>query len=148
MLAILIILPLAACVLLTWTRSLAVVVAAQVVLGLVLAIVGIHASRLLHDAVPSSIRAGVSSGAGTLTWMLFLPFSLVFGWLAREEGVNSSGFMLGGAVVVLAILLMMSVRATRGVAPAEVAVTAKAEAVVGQEVRSKAEGTRGTRRRG
>jgi predicted MFS family arabinose efflux permease len=129
MLAILIILSLAACVLLTWTRSLAVVVAAQVVLGLVLAIVGIHASRLLHDAVPSSIRAGVSSGAGTLTWMLFLPFSLVFGWVAREEGVNSSGFMLGGAVVVLAILLIMSVRATRGVAPAEVAVTAKEEAV-------------------
>jgi MFS family permease len=129
MLAILIILSLAACVLLTWTRSLAVVVAAQVVLGLVLAIVGIHASRLLHDAVPSSIRAGVSSGAGTLTWMLFLPFSLLFGWLAREEGVNSSGFMLGGAVVVLAILLIMSVRATRGVAPAEVAVTAKEEAV-------------------
>jgi predicted MFS family arabinose efflux permease len=129
MLAILIILSLAACVLLTWTRSLAVVVAAQVVLGLVLAIVGIHASRLLHDAVPSSIRAGVSSGAGTLTWMLFLPFSLLFGWLAREEGVNSSGFMLGGAVVVLAILLIISVRAARGVAPAEVAVTAKEEAV-------------------
>jgi predicted anti-sigma-YlaC factor YlaD len=61
--------------------------------------------------------------------MLFLPFSLLFGWLAREEGVNSSGFMLGGAVVVLAILLIMSVRATRGVAPAEVAVTAKEEAV-------------------
>ena len=129
MLAILIILSLAACVLLTWTRSLAVVVAAQVVLGLVLAIVGIHASRLLHDAVPSSIRAGVSSGAGTVTWMLFLPFSLVFGWVAREEGVNSAGFMLGGAVVVLAILLIMSVRAARGVAPAEVAVTAKEEAV-------------------
>jgi cytochrome b len=129
MLAILIILSLAASVLLTWTRSLAVVVAAQVVLGLVLAIVGIHASRLLHDAVPSSIRAGVSSGAGTLTWMLFLPFSLVFGWVAREEGVNSSGFMLAGAVVVLAILLIISVRATRGVVPAEVAVTAKEEAV-------------------
>ena len=129
MLAILIILSLAASVLLTWTRSLAVVVVAQVLLGLVLAIVGIHASRLLHDAVPSSIRAGVSSGAGTLTWMLFLPFSLVFGWVAREEGVNSSGFMLAGAVVVLAILLIISVRATRGVVPAEVAVTAKEEAV-------------------
>jgi predicted MFS family arabinose efflux permease len=129
MLAMLIILSLAASVLLTWTRSLAVVVVAQVLLGLVLAIVGIHASRLLHDAVPSSIRAGVSSGAGTLTWMLFLPFSLVFGWVAREEGVNSSGFMLAGAVVVLAILLIISVRATRGVVPAEVAVTAKEEAV-------------------
>ena len=35
--------------------------------ALVLAIIGIHASRLLHDAVPSAVRAGVSSGVGTLT---------------------------------------------------------------------------------
>jgi MFS family permease len=62
MLAVLIILSLAAALLLTWTRSLAGVVTAQVVLALVLAIIGIHASRLLHDAVPSSIRAGVSLG--------------------------------------------------------------------------------------
>ena len=30
---------------------------------------------------PSSIRTGVSSGVGTLSWVLFLPFSLVLGWL-------------------------------------------------------------------
>src|SRR5215203_6870860 len=70
MLAVLIILSLTASLLLTWTRSLTVLVAAQVVLGLVLAIIGIHAGRLMHDAVPSSIRAGVSSGAGTMTWVL------------------------------------------------------------------------------
>jgi MFS family permease len=115
--------------LLTWTRSLPTLVTAQVVLGLVLAIIGIHASRLLHDAVPSSIRAGVSSGAGTMTWVLFLPFSLVFGWAARENGVHWSGFMLAGAVVVVGVLLVISVRASRGVAPVEVAATAKEEAV-------------------
>ena len=63
-LAVLIILSLGTALLLTWTRSLAIIVTAQVVLALVLAIIGIHASKLLHDAVPSSIRAGVSSGAG------------------------------------------------------------------------------------
>jgi MFS family permease len=129
MLAVLIILSLGTALLLTWTRSLAVLVAAQVVLALVLAIMGIHASRLLHDAVPSSIRAGVSSGAGTLTWVLFLPFSLVFGWTARENGVFWSGFMLAGAAVVVAVLLVVSVRAGRGVAPVEVAATAKEEAL-------------------
>jgi MFS family permease len=129
MLAVLIILSLAAALLLTWTRSLPTLVTAQVVLGLVLAIIGIHASRLLHDAVPSSIRAGVSSGAGTMTWVLFLPFSLVFGWAARENGVHWSGFMLAGAVVVVGVLLVISVRASRGVAPVEVAATAKEEAV-------------------
>jgi Putative zinc-finger len=129
MLAVLIILTLATALLLTWTRSLAVLVTAQVVLALVLAIVGIHASRLLHDAVPSSIRAGVSSGSGTITWVLFVPFSLVFGWAARENGVHWSGFLLAGAVVVVSVLLVVSVRASRGVVPVEVAPTAKAEAV-------------------
>jgi MFS family permease len=127
--AVLIMVSLATALLLTWTRSLPVLVTAQVVLALVLTIIGIHASRLLHDAVPSSIRAGVSSGAGTLTWMLFLPFSLVFGWVAQENSIYSSGFMLAGAVVVVGALLVISVRASRGVAPVEVAATAKQEAV-------------------
>ena len=128
--AVLIILSLAAALSLTWTSSLAVLIVAQVVLGLALAIIGIHAGRLLHDAVPSSIRAGVSSGAGTLTSVLFLPFSLVFGWVARENGINWSGFMLAGAVVVVGMLLVMSFRAARSAAPAEVmAVTAKLEAL-------------------
>jgi MFS family permease len=129
MLAVLIVLSFAAALLLTWTRSLTVLITAQVVLALVLAIVGIHASRLLHDAVPSSIRAGVSSGAGTITWVLFVPFSLVFGWTALENGVHWSGFMLAGAVVVVAVLLVLGVRASRGVVPVEVAATAKEEAV-------------------
>jgi MFS family permease len=129
MLAVLIILSLTASLLLIWTRSLTVLVAAQVVLGLVLAIIGIHAGRLMHDAVPSSIRAGVSSGAGTMTWVLFLPFSLVFGWAAQENGVHWSGFMLAGAVVVVGVLLVVSVRASRGLAPVEVAATAKEAAL-------------------
>ena len=103
MVAIVVAVPLAAALVLTWTRSLAVVIAAQIVLALLLAIIGIHAGKLLHDAVPSAIRAGVSSGAGTLSWMLFLPFSLAFGWVARENGVNWSGWMLAGAVVVVGV---------------------------------------------
>jgi predicted MFS family arabinose efflux permease len=128
-LTVLIILSLASALLLAWTRSLVIVVAAQVVLGLILAILGIHASQLLHDAVPSSIRAGVSSGAGTMTWLLFLPFSLVFGWVAQQSGVNRSGYLLAGTVVVLAVLLVASVRASRGVAPVEVVATAREQAI-------------------
>jgi len=129
MVTVLIILSLTSALLLAWTRSLVIVVAAQVVLGLILAILGIHASQLLHDAVPSSIRAGVSSGAGTMTWLLFLPFSLVFGWVAQQSGVNRSGYLLAGTVVVLAVLLVASVRASRGVAPVEVVATAREQAI-------------------
>jgi MFS family permease len=133
MLGLLIILSLATALLLTWTRSLPLLITAQVVLALVLAIISIHASRLLHDAVPSSVRAGVSSGGGTMTWVLFLPFSLAFGWVAVENGINWSGFMLAGAVIVLAALLILSVRASRGVTPVQVAATAKQEAVEGAQ---------------
>ena len=128
MVATLIILSLATALLLSWTRSLVVLVAAQVVLALMLAIMGIHAGRLLHDAVPSSIRAGVSSGAGTVTSVLFLPFALVFGWAARENGFYWSGFLLAGAVVVVSVLLVLSARASRSVVPVEVAAIAKEEA--------------------
>lgn len=94
--------------LLILSRSLTVVVIAQVVLALLLAVIGIHAGRLLHDAVPSTIRAGVASGVGTLSWVLFVPVSLVFGWLAREQGVHRSGWILTGTALVVSVLLVVS----------------------------------------
>jgi MFS family permease len=103
----------AAAVVLALTRSLAAVVAAQTVLASVLAVVAVSAGKLLHDAVPSAIRAGVSSGAGTASWVLFLPFSLVLGWLGREQGVPSTGWLLTGAAVLVGALLLVSVRRTR-----------------------------------
>jgi MFS family permease len=93
---------------LTQTRSLAVVVVAQAVLALVLAIMSIRAGKLLHDRVPSHVRAGVSSGVGTLSWVLFLPFSLLFGWFARSHGVRQAGWFLAAAALLIALLLLAS----------------------------------------
>jgi len=106
-------------ILLTTSHSVIVVGAAQTVLALTLAVTGIHAGRLLHDAVPSHIRAGVSSGAGTLSWMLFLPFSLGFGSLARANGVYTAGWIFVGTCAALAVLLVLSTRAPRNT-PAEI----------------------------
>jgi hypothetical protein len=99
----------AAAITLTQTRSLAAVICAQTVLALLLAIISIRAGKLLHDGVPSNIRAGVSSGVGTLSWMLFLPFSLGFGWYARSHGVQRAGWFLAAAAVVIGLLLIISV---------------------------------------
>lgn len=90
------------------SHSLLAVVLSQATLQLLLTIIGIHAGLLLHDAVPSAIRAGVSSGVGTLSWVLFLPFSLVFGALAQARGVWWTGWVLVGVVVLLAVLLVVS----------------------------------------
>jgi hypothetical protein len=43
----------------------------------------------------------------------------MFDWVAQENGVYWSGFMLAGAIVVVGTLLVTSVRANRGVAPVE-----------------------------
>jgi hypothetical protein len=85
-----------------------VALAAQAVLAWLLAIISIRAGKLLHDGVPSNLRAGVSSGVGTLSWMLFLPFSLVFGWFARSQGVQRAGWFLTGAAVLIGLLLIVS----------------------------------------
>jgi len=99
----------AATVTLAVSRSLAAVVVAQAVLALVVAIIGIHAGLLLHDAVPSTIRTAVSSGAGTLSWLLFLPFSLVVGRVARDHGVQRSGWILVGAAALTGVMLAVTV---------------------------------------
>jgi hypothetical protein len=99
---------LAAALALSQTRSLAVVMGAQAVLALCLTIIGIHAGLLLHDGVPSTIRAGVSSGVDTFSWVLFLPFSLLFGWYAREHGVQQAGWFLSVAALLVGLLLVAS----------------------------------------
>lgn len=97
-------------VVLAVSDSVLAVALAQTALQLLVAIIGIHTGLLLHDAVPSTIRAGVSSGVGTFSWVLFLPFSMGFGWLARAQGVPQAGWAIFGVAGVLAVLLAASTR--------------------------------------
>jgi MFS family permease len=92
---------------LTGGWSLPVVVAVQTALILLLAVVGVHAGKLLHDSVASTVRAGVASGAGTLSWLLFVPYSVQFGRVGRDAGIDASGWLLAAAVAVLAVLLVL-----------------------------------------
>jgi Sigma-70, region 4 len=69
--------------------------------------VSIPVLRRLHDAVPSSIRAGVASGVGTLTWLTFVPFALVFGAVSDRAGVDRAGWLLVAIGAVAALLLIV-----------------------------------------
>jgi MFS family permease len=99
----------ACCVVLAVSRVALVVVAAQVVLTLVVVAISIPVLRRLHDAVPSSIRAGVASGVGTLTWLTFVPFALLMGFVSDRAGVGSAGWLLvvvaaGTGILMVAVL--------------------------------------------
>jgi MFS family permease len=91
---------------LTFSRMAAVVIVAQVGLAMLLVAVSTFLSRRLHDCVASTIRAGVSSGVGTLTWIVFLPFALGFGALSDGAGVHTAGWMIVAVTGVTAAALV------------------------------------------
>jgi MFS family permease len=95
--------------LLALSERLAVVVVAQTLVALILAVIGIHASKLLHDAIPSSVRTGVASAVGTVSWLVFAPGAVFLGWIARAHGVDAAGWTL---TVTAALVGTMLVHAT------------------------------------
>ena len=87
---------------------------------LLLAVVGVYVNRLLHDAVPSEIRAGVGSGIGAFTWILFTPTALGFGAFAQTGGVHSAGWLLVAAATASAgLLIKITADRRRHAAPAQ-----------------------------
>ena len=90
---------------LTVSASVLIVTIAQVVLALLVVAASIHVTRLLHDAVPSTIRSGVASGVGAVSWMAFLPFALAFGLVSKHIGVHTAGWMITAVTVVAGALL-------------------------------------------
>jgi MFS family permease len=94
------------CVVLASSRSPYVVIGAQVVLTALVVAGGIPVMRRMHDAVPSAVRAGVASGVGTLTWVVFVPFALVMGFVSDRSGVDAAGWMLVVVAVSAGVLLV------------------------------------------
>jgi MFS family permease len=90
---------------LTRRSGVAAITAAQVVLALFMVIASIYATRLLHDAVPSSVRSGVASGVGAISWIAFLPTALVFGLISKQSSIRDAGWLILAATVVVGVLL-------------------------------------------
>jgi hypothetical protein len=70
----------------------------------------------------------VSSGAGTLSWLMFLPVSVLFGQLTRGHGVQSAGLLLAVlALAVAGLLARTTIRSRSAGAPATPTSTTEAE---------------------
>lgn len=111
----------AACLVLVVSDHAVLVIGVQVAVTLLVVAVSIPVTRRLHDAVPSSIRAGVASGVGTLTWLAFVPFALGFGAISQAAGVDR-GAWLFVAVAATAAVLMLVVLPRARATPEEVGV--------------------------
>jgi hypothetical protein len=89
---------------------------AQIVLAALLVALSISFTRLLHDNVPSSVRAGVSSAVGSLTWIAFLPFALAFGAISKQSSVFDAGWLVVVAALGLSVVLVRTAIVRRGAA--------------------------------
>ena len=101
---------LAAAVLALW-RSAPVAVICQLVvstgaIGLIVVF-----NRLLHDTLPSQVRAGASSAVSTLTRVLLIPLSLLFGYISRQVSVFVATWVF---VVLLAAAMVVVSRMFTG----------------------------------
>jgi MFS family permease len=103
---------------LTTSRNVIVLTAAQVLLALLAVAASIHVTRLLNDAVPSTVRASVSSGVGALSWITFLPFAVVFGLVSENEGVHTAGWLIVAVTVITGSLLVKVASGHRVATPA------------------------------
>jgi MFS family permease len=97
----------------------AVLVAGYSVMAVALALVALttflvaastHLSRLLHDALPSSLRTGVGSGVSTLSWAVFVPGALLMGVITHRHGAHTAGWLIVGGTVSFGALFAWTVR--------------------------------------
>ncbi|MBB6378155.1 MFS family permease [Pseudonocardia eucalypti] len=89
-------------------------VAAQTALALLVVVTGIHVNRLLHDAVPSRVRAGVASAVSTVSWLVFVPFAVVIGLVGTGGGVVAAGGLVAGSAALAGGLLIWLAVSRRG----------------------------------
>jgi MFS family permease len=63
-------------------------------------------TRLLHDSLPSGVRAGAASGVSALSSMAFVFFALLFGVVSQHVGVFHAGWMVVGVALLAGALLV------------------------------------------
>src|SRR5215471_2537624 len=87
-----------------------VVVGAQVATIFGVTVLNIALTRYLHDAMPSTIRAGVSSMVSTVGYGVFVPAALAFGLFSRGHGIFAASVFV---VVPLGVMCLAVARGQR-----------------------------------
>ncbi len=87
-------------------KNVAVVIVAQGILVAGGVSVSMVFTRLLHDSLPSEVRAGAASGVGALSSLAFVLFALLFGVVSQHASVFSAGWMVFGVALLVGTLLV------------------------------------------
>jgi MFS family permease len=87
-----------------------VVIGAQAATIFGVTVLTIALTRCLHDAMPSTVRAGASSVVATLGYGVFVPAALAFGILSRGHGISAATVLV---IAPLAVMCLAAARARR-----------------------------------
>lgn len=96
---------------------LSLIVIAEFVIVLGMAVLTILISRWLHDELPSKIRAGASSTVTTIGYALFLPVGLLFGAISRATDVFRAGWIVVAVSVSVGLTVLVASRRMSSVRP-------------------------------
>src|SRR5438270_13270096 len=94
---------------LVFVKSVVVVILAQGVLVAGGVGVSMVFTRLLHDSLPSGVRAGAASGVSALSSSAFVLFALLFGVVSQRADVFHAGWMVVGVALLAGALLVTTV---------------------------------------
>jgi predicted MFS family arabinose efflux permease len=88
-------------------RSAVPVVALQLVLSAGATALVVVFTGMLHDALPSQVRAGASSAVSTLTRVIIIPLALLFGLVSRTQDVFHAAWIF---VVLLGVTFLVATK--------------------------------------
>jgi len=88
-------------------RNTALVVIAQFVVTTGLVCIHIIFSRILHDNVAPSIRAGASSAASSLGRFLIIPAAILIGYVGQRSSIFTAAYILLGLTTIMGIFILI-----------------------------------------
>jgi MFS family permease len=102
------------------SRTTSVIVTFQVLLGIGLVGIGIIFTRLLHDSLPSKVRAGASSAVSTFSRLIFIPLSLSLGYVSKELDIFTAGWIIFGLLILASVFVLKTLSGKKELSPVTV----------------------------
>lgn len=91
-------------------RSTTFIVVSQLILASGLMCLYIVFSRLLHDNLSSSIRAGAASATSTIGRFFIIPLALLFGYISQKWTIYKAGYLL---LILIALMSLFVIVVTK-----------------------------------
>lgn len=95
---------------LIYFRDMPLIVLAQAIFTTGLICVYIVFSRILHDNVDSSVRAGAASVASTAGRLLIIPMALLIGWASQQFTIFNAAFILMTLAIIMSGFVLIVAR--------------------------------------